>query len=1460
MRSPITAFALIIGLLWSSISAAADKTTNESVSLFDGKTLAGWEGDAKWWSVQDDALTGGSSTEKVPHNYFLATEKSFHNFDLTLKIKVTGDAATGMINSGVQIRSVRVPGSTEMSGYQVDAGDGWWGKMYDESRRNKVIAESADLKAVNAAVKNGDWNEYRILAEGPRIQSWVNGVPALDYTEADSNIALDGRIAIQIHSGGMAVVQVKDVHITELPPTANATTWEKLGGYKPWPKEKKPEPKEKPLKEGNASAAKPNTPEQQLVTFKVPDGFEVELVAAEDEEAGIGKFIAVYFDQKGRMWSMTALEYPVDGNENPAAADALYQSRGKDKVLVFDTPFAQGPQKPRVYADGLAIPLGILPYQDGCYALHGPDIIFLKDTDNDGKADERQTILTGFGVQDSHLFPHQFTRAPGGWLWMAQGAFNYSKVRRPGDAPELAIQFDQTRMAKFHPDGARFDITSNGPCNIWGLVLNGEGEAFIQEANDFGYPVMPFHEYANYPGCSNKQWKSYAPEFPGTADFRVGGTGLSGLVLTDAHGIFPNEWSDVMLVANPITRKINSIKMHREGDRWRLEHLPDFVDSTDEMFRPVAMTLGPDGCVYIVDWYNKIISHNEVPRTHPDRDKIRGRIWRVKPKAKQPLTVPDFTKISGDELLAKLGSDSLAQSHLAWQTIVDRKMTELEDKLDALSASHNKRDAATIQALWALEGLKSDRINADKIQELLKHPNRNVRREAIRVLGNVATIKAQDALSLLANQIDDADAEVRAEVIKTAALFFAGEAGHTSESTEAIQREAWQILMLMVKAPLDGPVAKSTHNAKNVIKVGDAYEREFERYLIRMFLERQPEQVAAFLASFEAGQFSVESRLLAALSLDAETSVPYVAALLPRLERAPGREEVLRLVTAMDKQEASAALKAALAKPAISPAVLEAMLEIKDRVDAGKLAPLVTSFAAEMLNGNQQEQTLALRMVSGFKLSSLQGQLLKLIETSADTDLSLMATRAMGEAGSVDVSALITLSDKAVNGAVKDELLSVLAGSGHRAAADFLLGQWSQIPALQKKSLLNRMLVTPDAAKAVTAAFLAGKLTESDVDGAMLERLQALLPGDADVTTILQRFDGLFRPVLSLNGSEEAWSETDATLEGALTVETWVRFDPSDRKPHNTDGIFGLPGKVDVNFYNGNLRVFGFAGVGDIVVAEKTMVSGMWTHVAVTRNAEGIWKLYMDGEPVGVSSKAHAVALVKPRIGWTAAHGGTRGALSDYRIWSRERSVDEIRSQFDRGLPEGTPGLVWNSASGGGRWGKLQSGASMIKTGDLPPTLTAEQAIALDAKFEKYRSLAAAPGNVETGKAAAMLCISCHLIGGQGGNIGPNLSGVGAMGVEGILRNILTPNAAMESAYRTYRVELKDGRVLEGFQAGEDKDAVLLRTPGAEDQRIKRADIREAKFLRRSLMPEGLLDALPDQMVSDLFSYLMTLK
>ena len=197
--------------------ASADEPAAKAKPLFNGKTFAGWDGDTKkTWRIEDGALVGGALTEKQPRNEFLATTNEYSDFVLTLKFKLLGDAKKTFVNSGVQIRSQRLKDSHEMIGYQADLGEGFWGSIYDESRRKKVLA-AADQEAMHKALRPEEWNEYVIRAEGRHIRTWLNGVPGVDYTESDEKIPQVGHIGLQIHGGGPAEVWFKDIRIEELP-------------------------------------------------------------------------------------------------------------------------------------------------------------------------------------------------------------------------------------------------------------------------------------------------------------------------------------------------------------------------------------------------------------------------------------------------------------------------------------------------------------------------------------------------------------------------------------------------------------------------------------------------------------------------------------------------------------------------------------------------------------------------------------------------------------------------------------------------------------------------------------------------------------------------------------------------------------------------------------------------------------------------------------------------------------------------------------------------------------------------------------------------------------------------------------------------------------------------------------------------------------------------------------------
>ena len=205
--------ALLLSLVTTLSLVAAEKT--KPVSLFDGKTFTGWEGDtAKTWRIVDGAFVGGSMSAPVPRNEFLSTTRRFTNFVLRVKFKLLGGEKA---NGGVQIRTERIPNHHEVMGYQADMGDpAWWGCLYDESRRKKVLAKS-DSDAVNKVLKRGDWNQYEIRCEGKRIQIKLNGLQTVDYTEEDATIPNHGIIAVQIHGGPPSEAWYKDITIQELP-------------------------------------------------------------------------------------------------------------------------------------------------------------------------------------------------------------------------------------------------------------------------------------------------------------------------------------------------------------------------------------------------------------------------------------------------------------------------------------------------------------------------------------------------------------------------------------------------------------------------------------------------------------------------------------------------------------------------------------------------------------------------------------------------------------------------------------------------------------------------------------------------------------------------------------------------------------------------------------------------------------------------------------------------------------------------------------------------------------------------------------------------------------------------------------------------------------------------------------------------------------------------------------------
>ena len=200
-------------VLLALLLATAGAYQGGAKPLFDGKSFKGWEGNLNVFRIEGGAITGGSLKESLAHNEFLCTTEEYDDFELRLKFKLLGDPASA--NAGVQFRSKRIPNHYEVIGYQADMGQQYWGALYDESRRRKILA-GPNLDELNKVLKRDDWNDYLIRAEGKRVRLSINGFQTADYTETDDGVEQRGRVCLQIHGGPPSEAWYKEITIEPL--------------------------------------------------------------------------------------------------------------------------------------------------------------------------------------------------------------------------------------------------------------------------------------------------------------------------------------------------------------------------------------------------------------------------------------------------------------------------------------------------------------------------------------------------------------------------------------------------------------------------------------------------------------------------------------------------------------------------------------------------------------------------------------------------------------------------------------------------------------------------------------------------------------------------------------------------------------------------------------------------------------------------------------------------------------------------------------------------------------------------------------------------------------------------------------------------------------------------------------------------------------------------------------------
>ncbi|NQU49774.1 MAG: DUF1080 domain-containing protein [Planctomycetes bacterium] len=1417
---------LQIALLTLTLSGTSIALQSDVESLFDGKTLNGWEvrsGEEDWWRVEDGKIVGGSLHEQVPHNTFLSSTRSFQNFELEFEIRIKG--AGGFVNSGFQIRSIRVEGNHEMSGYQIDAGDGWWGKMYDESRRNKVIAEPMDQAALDAAVRGTDWNRYKIRATGRRIQTWINGVAALDFTESDFQMPMDGHFGLQVHGGGKALVELKNIEVNVLPPTAGAMTWRR------WQKTQSVQDQGKsPIR----SAA------DELAGFDVLEGFEVELVASDPM---MQKVVDINFDDSGRMWAITAVEYPIDGNESKDVIN-LYRQGGRDQVLVFDDVWKPGPHKPRVFADGLFIPMAILPEQNGALVGMGPDILRFTDDDGDGKADRREVVLSGFGIQDSHLLPHRFKRMPGGWIYLAQGAFNSSNVKtKNGDV----VAFNKCKIGRFQADGSKFEIVGIGLNNIWGFVIDRLGDKWVQEANDLGFPMTPFEHGMSYPGIGSEKFHSHSPWRPALAEFRMGGTGLSGLAQSGDRNGFPAPWDQTFFLANPIISSLQSVQVIRRSDQPQnveLRRVADLLVSEDKNFRPVAIHFGPDGCLYVVDWYNPIISHNEVPRNHPSRDKTSSRIWRIRHQSQAKQAPVDVARASSADLVDLLGHANTGTARAAWHQISARQATQLVPKLLELVENAQAATDHRLLALWSLHDLKS--MPLQTLRKCIAAPEYSLRRAAIDLAGEQITDPTA-LVELLANTASDPDPRVRLVAIQTL--------GKSRGFDSTLAR-----LLLSFLRPENLAIyqAKPSAAAASALQKAD---ENLEYSSIRAILEQHPAAVITWLDEQSANYNSNPSPADAALqryallcAADASAAAK-LAQTLNQQELQPNPDELIYLARYANRKEIQAVFDQWLKQPKYQVQLLQTLLDQRKLWNNSTLKSSIAVCVRHLAQTQPSAPNLnlLLRAARELRLNELEGDVIQYLNQGIATPLACL--QALMEMGCDDVELYFRLANSSLPGEeLRLKAVDALAAVPGDRTFELLLELWPTLWPKTQAAAMRSMLGQPQHARNLLSALLDDRISTKLLDEGMVNQMRLHAADQPAWKELERQLLAQKMPGIKLLGGGQDFLKTNITQRGPFTLEAWIWLEPGIS---NADGLLAGP-NWDFNFSGGLPRLW-LGPRGDVLISKRPLSEQTWTHLALSYDGNNRLSLYRNGELEQSISATLLQASAGLEIGKTTPGGGTAASLTEVRYWTTERSADQIAGYYQLRLNRETKNtdLQWllpQDEVG------LSGNALIRPMLQQPPLKSQAEAKAEMERIAHFRDLARADGNLDRGKNMFLAsCFACHQVEGMGGNIGPSLDGVGAKTDDGLLRSILTPNAGVESGYRVLSVQTADGELLQGFLAAEDALSITLRRAGRVDLKLSRNSIKSLRFEERSLMPEGLLDAMQPQQVSDLFTYLRSL-
>lgn len=1138
----------------------------------------------------------------------------------------------------------------------------------------------------------------------------------------------------------------------------------------------------------------PLAPDESGQHLVVQPGFDVQLWAAEPD---IVKPICMAFDERGRVWIAETQDYPNEMQQ---------PGNGRDRIKICEDTNNDGKaDKFTVFADKLSIPTSIAFSHGGIVVQQAPDTLFLKSTKGDDKADERKSLITGWGTSDTHAGPSNLRYGFDNWMW---GMVGYSGFR--GEVGGKSLRFSQG-FYRFKTDGSTLEYVRATNNNTWGLGFSEDNIIFGSTANNCPSVYMPIANryYESVMGFSPSRLESIATTqrfYPITdrvrqVDVFGGYTAGAGGSLYTARA-FPREyWNHIQFVSEPTGHLVGMFTMTPHGADFTAVNTRSFAASDDEWAAPIVAEVGPDGALWVIDWYNFIVQHNPTPQGFktgrhgayetPLRDKRHGRIYRIVAKDAKPYTPMRLDNASTDTLVATLKNDNLLWRMHAQRLLVEGGKKEAVPGLIELLKDTNVDgiglNPATIHALWTLQGLGAlDGSNKDAnaaVVAALKHPSAGTRRAAAMTMPRNSEMCA--AL-LDAKLLDDKDAQVRMASLLALSEMPASEAAgaaifamlkkdennkdkwipHAAISAAA-KHDAAFLKAVLTGLKVDAPAANgdAPKGTPSNLFTNASFENEQNGKPIRWNEGRHGGSGEFSMANI--GHTGTRSAMLSSTSgadiawaqrVDVSPNTEYKLSGWIKTENVKGARGALFNVHEL-QQEPGAASRALNGT--------HDWTRIETTFNSGSHRTLTLNCLfggwGQSTGTAWYDDVEVVPTGKAMRLPPLPGELGRVVQ---------VVTGHYARRGAADtvVATLVALKD-ADPGLAQPVLDGLATGWPSGTKPDFKDGDDAKLREVMK--------ALPESARGSLLA-LVERWGRKDIFAAE----------SADIAKQLGT-------VLN-DASKSADARTDAARRIITLADT----------PDNVAAILGqLSPKSPPDLSKGFVTALGESknsGTGKAII--------------------GAWK------QLGPAARSVAAVTLTRRTEWTL---DLLNAIEKKELLNTDLPTEIWQQLKNNPETEVATKAKALEKSGGGTTAEK---AELIKT-LMPLTKETGDANLGKATFEKT-------------------CMICHTLNGKGGKVGPELTGFGAHPKNEILVAIADPNASVEANFRLWLIKTNDGIVIQGRLESESATTVELLDTTANKHVVERKDIKIMKTDNQSIMPEGLTEKMTPDELKGLLEYI----